>query len=464
MTYPPTQYLIPFVFAAAVPIAHAQTLPQAPTRGPEPPPPAQHEPPAQQLQAQQQQPVLEEDPRSAQVDAATEDAVQKLRADISDERIRPDLTVGDFLQRTGGLFQLIDILHRADQMGGPRWLDSQTCQVKLAMPGSRVAAVLTQIARDSGSKSPIPADALAAKLRDWNSRTFIATGSSISAGGVEGLRPSDSNSAWRQVEEDARRRAVAAAKENAVEHTIDSLRPIPLPNGQILGDALADKAVADRLAKWLQTRPVTEVQFRQDLFAELTLGVYPNELGDALREAMRGTPEEKALSDEAVMSQLRREFAQRVVPPVGRAHVAVPKTSVTTTTTMMTGNAIPVRSAASGISIPLRPPQWVRMGQPLTGDGTAPAGGSRLRTARSAESMAMDKLRERINALPMQDSGTGPTVGEAASGNPAVGRAIDSALRTHAHVYKIDYLADGGATVKVSLDPRDLWDAMRELP
>src|SRR5205809_2616479 len=66
-----------------------------------------------------------------QVAAATANAVDKIRADVEDEWLAPNLTVADFLDRTGSVDELTSTLRRAEQIGGPRWLDDQTCQVKL---------------------------------------------------------------------------------------------------------------------------------------------------------------------------------------------------------------------------------------------------------------------------------------------------------------------------------------------
>src|SRR3954466_157910 len=85
-----------------------------------------------------------------QVSAATANAVEKIRADVEDEWLAPNLTVADFLDRTGAAGELTNTLRRAEQIGGPRWLDDQTCQVKLAIPGDRVAQALRDIATSRG--------------------------------------------------------------------------------------------------------------------------------------------------------------------------------------------------------------------------------------------------------------------------------------------------------------------------
>src|SRR5687768_5296009 len=79
------------------------------------------------------------DPRRDQVAAATARAVDRLRAQISTEQLGRGVTVGDVLRSTGGTDNFVKTLQRAQMIGGPRWLDDQTCQVRLEITGPRVA-------------------------------------------------------------------------------------------------------------------------------------------------------------------------------------------------------------------------------------------------------------------------------------------------------------------------------------
>jgi hypothetical protein len=71
----------------------------------------------------------------------------------------------------------------------------------------------------------------------------------------------------------------------------------------------------------------------------------------------------------------------------------------------------------------------------------------------------MDELRKQIDGLAIGST----TLGEAAKQNAGIERALGQAM-SRARTYKIDYLPDGSVNVKVSLDARDLWDELRELP
>src|SRR4051812_14278012 len=148
-----------------------------------------------------QRPQGEPTNRADQISAALANAVDKLHDDIADERLSPQLTVGEFLNRTNAHDRLLDTLRRGQQIGGPRWTDDRTCQLKLAVPAEQVAHTLIDVANAAGPKSPIPAEALAVKLKDWKGRTFIETGTSLAPSAVNMLRPMDNSGPWRQVAE-----------------------------------------------------------------------------------------------------------------------------------------------------------------------------------------------------------------------------------------------------------------------
>src|SRR5436309_9677177 len=74
-----------------------------------------------------------------QIAAATGRALEALRGQVSAESLGPNLTVQDLLDKTNGSKKLMQTLRRAQQIGGPRWLDAQTCQVRLEIGGPMVA-------------------------------------------------------------------------------------------------------------------------------------------------------------------------------------------------------------------------------------------------------------------------------------------------------------------------------------
>jgi hypothetical protein len=319
-------------------------------------------------------------------------------------------------------------------------VDDQTCQVRLEIAGSRVAGALVQIAAAEPDRSPVPANVLAARLADWNKRTFSATGTSTGSGVIEHVRPRDESHAWSHVNDEARRAAVASAKQDAVNKAIESVAPVKLPDGRSAGEALASPVAREHLATWLEQRPVTEVEFRDDLQVALALATPPMEFYQALRAAVDA---KGAAADDAAWAPVREEFERRAGSSVGRA--AVPTT--------MPANALRVPAA----NLPAMPPAWTN--EQVDAQGYAPPApdASKLKTARLAEADAVEKLEAELARLPMAK---GQTLGDLARTNPQVRDGVARAVR-RARPSKVDYQDDGGVRVYVVMNLRDVWDELR---
>ncbi|MDB5354306.1 MAG: hypothetical protein JWN24_759 [Phycisphaerales bacterium] len=377
-----------------------------------------------------------EDGHRSQVAAAAADAYEKLRAEVLAMPVAGDLTVQSLLDRTGGQVQLDAVLRSADQIGGTRWLDDQTCQVRLEVRGGDVARTLIQLAEKNPKAISISLNSLRDRLKSWNGRTFPATGTSTAGSSVDRLRPDDSQVAWRAVSEKDRCSAIAAARRNAAERVLDSLRPIDLAGGKHLGDALAAPAVGDSVSKWLGSRPITSIEFRDDLEVRLALAAAPDELWLTLRAGLEKQTDAPAPKGEAQWDQLRQQVESRMAPPIGRAV------------------AVAGQPGAAAVTIPSQPPAWVDDTADVEGTATA-ASGPKLRTARVAEAVALEHLRGRLNALPL----TGKlTLGDAAKQDPRIEEAVARSL-TRARLSKVDYDSPtpGAVRVKMSLNLADLW-------
>src|SRR5689334_9358566 len=84
-----------------------------------------------------------QDRRRDQIQAAHTDALASMMDQVRGAKIQNDLTVGQFLDRTGSEPRLRLALRRdAQQLGATRWPNPDTCQVQLEASGRDVAAEL----------------------------------------------------------------------------------------------------------------------------------------------------------------------------------------------------------------------------------------------------------------------------------------------------------------------------------
>ncbi len=121
------------------------------------------------------------DVKAAKIQAATNNAVNVLMADVSRQPLTGNIAVRDLLRRAQGEEAMRATLQEADQIGGPRWIDESTCQIRLEIGGQKVAKTLVKIADGAGEHSPIQPAALKNVLGDWDRRAFSAVGTSENA-------------------------------------------------------------------------------------------------------------------------------------------------------------------------------------------------------------------------------------------------------------------------------------------
>ncbi len=382
--------------------------------------------------------VADDARRVEQVNAATSDAYDSLRGEVLALPLGNDFTAAALIDRNHARDQLAAVIQTARQIGGTRWLDEQTVQIRLELPGGDVARLLQTIAEHNTKILPMPLHVLRERLkRDIAKRTFSATGTSTSARVADRLRPDPLQIAWRNVSDKDRVTAIEAARANAIERVLDSLRPIEWNHGQRLGDTLGDPALHNGLRDWLAARPLVSIDFRDDLEVRLTLAVSADTLWPALRDALQHAHPPTPIPNSA-WDGLRVQVLARMVPAVGSALVSSPG------------------AAAGGqrVAIPSEAPAWSR--QDAAAEGVAASvGGSKLRTARAAEAIALESLRARLYALPLNPS---ITLGEAAGKDPRIADAISRGL-TQARISKVDYdsPAQGAVRVRMGLDLEAVW-------
>jgi hypothetical protein len=376
-----------------------------------------------------------DDMRRDQAAAANQQALTELRRSVAGESIGDGFTVRDLIERTGTKKRFAQSIERAQQIGGPRWLDDgATCQVKLELPAARVAKTLVEIATQSRLESPIPPDVLQGRLQQWGNRTFSATGTSTGAAAVG---------------EGPRGKGVCDARDAAVAQTMDAIRPVMLADGKTVGDALAQKEVGQRIEEWLTARPITQIEFSDNNQATVSLAVQPDELFDTFRVASGAAVVKNqpvALPrDEAEWQRVHNEFAARVTPAVTRGVSSGKQEHAA-------ANAAPVAVKHAAIIPPgVAAPAWVDRTIDAEGKGTA--SGSQLKAARAAEADAANKLRAELDPLPL---GNGMTISQAVAKDKSLENVLDRAL-VRARTTHVAYQGRDTATVKVQLDLREVW-------
>jgi hypothetical protein len=351
--------------------------------------------------------------------------------------VTPELSVQQFVEKAGSREAFTKALRRAEQIGGTRWLDDQTCQVRLELPGADVVNALVQIAESRPAEAALPADVLRKRVDHLRDMTFAATGMSTSA--VDRLRPPPDRIEWRDVPDDALRAAVTQARRSAALQVLQSVESVALPGERDVrvANLLGDQKVRSALEGWLMNRPVTSVDFQPDLEVRVAVAADGESFWEQLVGAVGDRNDLPFPRDERARGELRDEVLRRVEPTVGRA-VAKSKGGATA-------------RQGEAVDIPRDPPRWVF--ERVDARGAARPVDGRLKTARAAEAAARDRLRGQVEELQLSRK---LTLGEAARRDPRVREAIDRAVQ-RARPRKVNYLSDGGAEVTFTLDLRDLW-------
>ena len=384
----------------------------------------------------------------AQVRAATADAVSNLLEEVSRASLTRNLSVGEFLRRTNSTDELMKVLQRAQQVGGPRWVDDHTCQIELQISGPVVAGALNRIAAANPRQAPIAARELARVVKGWDERSFSATGAATSRLPAVHVRGNEriglAREGWREISQKAREQAVAAATLDAARRSMASIRPISLTPRSTVGDALAVKGVGDKMQAWYVSQAPARVELTDDMEAVVELEGTAADSFATFHDLALKQKEVALPSDEREWDRVKDDFERRMVTPIGRAVVPVG------------GAGEAVVAAPKPLALPGHTPAWARRRLEATGTGTAR--GSKLMAARDGEAAAEAKLRQQIEELELTPR---QTVGQAAKADPRVERAIKRAL-ARTRIAKADYHADDSAEVSVYLDLGDFWEELRE--
>jgi hypothetical protein len=383
-----------------------------------------------------------DDSQADQINAAAAQAFDTLQREVLGARLTNEMTVGAFVEHCHARDALDATLHGAEQIGGTRWLDDQTVQVRLEIRGADLARTIEKIAEDNSASLPAPLHTLRERLKkDFSHRIFSATATSTAAGAADRLCPDASQIAWRAVTDGDRRAAIEAARHNAIERVIDSLRAVAWDNGKRhLADALAAGAVSDSLRDWLSGRPIISMEFRDDLEVRISLAASPADLWPALSGALGKQSAVSVPRDAREWDALRHQVKMKMAAAIGAApaHASAPGV----------GAGAPLRI------ISREPPAWASTSADAEGVSTS-IGGNKLRTARVAENIAMARLRARVDALSLDSEAT---LGQAARRDPQIAEALARGIG-RARISKVDYDSPepGAVRVRMTLDLESIW-------
>jgi hypothetical protein len=400
----------------------------------------------------------------AQVQAATKDAIANLYDEVTRVQIGRRLSVGEFVDRTRSRDDLVRVLQRAQQIGGPRWIDDKTCQIEVQISGVAVGQALRRVAAANPKDSPISANEISRIVKDWDDRSFSATGLATSRVPVARAKPRTPRMGlqldpWWNVPDAAREQAVAAAKADAARRSLSSLKPVLLTPRSDVGDVLALKDVNEAMQTWFVAQPAAKVELLEDLRAEVEVAVGPVETFQKFRVLATKQTDVPVPADDQGWAKVRDAFERRMATPIGRA-VAQPKAAVRGNDVIgvkpPNGNNLVGVGAEKPLDLPKGAPAWAKKRIQATGRGET--GRGKLANARLAEASAEEKLRVQIEDLTLND---GVSIGKAARTDARVAQAIKRAL-AKAKVDDADYHRDGSADVTVYLDLDKLWQELHD--
>lgn len=384
--------------------------------------------------------------RRAQIEAARADALASLRRDVLQTPLASNVTVGQFADRANGRDALLLSIRDAEQIGGTRWLDERTCEVRLDLAGGKVARTLAQIATDNPKAIRLGQSDFDRSLKEIQRLQFSASG--VSTTDLENIRPPAGHPGWADVPEAEVRRCVRAAHADAADRLLESVRGVRL-DGRQVGDALEVPEVRDGLRRWLLSRPVTAAEFRDNREVRLAVYAPADDFFEVLRESIARHPQARVSfpPDGRAQDELRVQISRRMEPAIGRA--------------VASGGAAAAEAPGAAQEQPVRLPRnlpgWI--GEQLDAKGEAEGRwADRLGTAHKARTNALEGLRKQVDQLPLTDR---LTLGDAARRDPRIARAVERAMR-HARSYDLNYGGDGAVDLVISLNLQDLWYELEE--
>jgi hypothetical protein len=355
--------------------------------------------------------------------AATDAAIKGLADQINRLPLGAKLSVGQYLDAVAGHPFMVATLQRAQVIGGARQLGGGVVQIRLDITGRLVADALAQIAAVNARRTRYTPEFVIRETRAWADRTFTAIG--ISTGQVGDA------TAMAQVPP----QAVDAAKKSATLGLLNQIATLPVTEKTSTKDLLALPGVTEAVTGFVFARPVRAVEAQSGGVFHIFLTMDGPGFFDVLRTSATraGAP-----VDEAGWAAFRGPLLANI--PAEIEGISLP------------GAGAPAAPPTTRLSFPTdRPPDWFF--QSIVVVGSAPSAGSKLQSGQNAEVQARAELARLLETLPLA---SGLSLGEASKQDRRFSDVIPHAVE-RARVYSVDYMEDGSVRVKLSTDPRYIW-------
>jgi hypothetical protein len=360
--------------------------------------------------------------------AAVDSAVAQVIAQVSGLPLTPGLTVGGFLDATGGRGLLAEKISAAPRPGGVRQLGPQTSQVRVDVSGEFLLAALAEVARERAGRSPIPAELIETQGAALLGRRFVATGTVTTPAAAMNLSGASAGDGAVGTGSAATPEQIERARVRAVETTVARLR-----EAGVLPVANAESAAASA-RNYLSTCPVSRIAVdgQGQVVVELSI------VADELIAAIRGGGDASARAGDARLSDTEmRDAVQRAAVP-----------SVATKSVTRGGEAVG--------QVMLAPP-WAEDAFAATVRHKEKL--SRLALVRAAERKAAAELRGQILARLSAD---GALPGGLRADDGTLDGVMDRAM-AGARTVSVDFVSADEVVVVMSLHGRQVWEEVRKV-
>lgn len=430
-----------------------------------------------------------ESPRTALIEAATDDAADRLYEQIAAEPAGRGHRVADILEALPALAraEFRTALRRSAQIGGPRFADVRTTQVQLEAHSGEVGQVLVELVAGHSEQSPVTPEELAQAVERWSKRSFFGFGGSVRPEVAELLRPkytrTESN-AWSAVDADTTRAAILAAHSDAVEQVVERMSRVVVVDDLSAADgpsaASTDETSSDApdeasgapgesetdeqqytlgqlvvargaeadLRTWLADRPIKRVRFGDDRQVIIHISVGADDIVTYLAQRRE--------SDGAQFT-VSAPISPPISPLISPEQWQVAESRLADALPESIAGQAFAKLQVAADEAPQAPrlataaPDWTR--RPITATGAAAGSANQLLLGLKADANARENLRQTLLELPV---GEDITVADLVEHRPEVGELLDDVVRD-ARISRSEYPTRSDATVHISISSIRFW-------